>query len=333
MTRSSNSYEFAALLEQIGDGVPDAEQYQRMSGLVLEFPETRRLARMDPFSADYKQAALELYLSLRGHPGEGYVAARDEAPAAQLPGNLWAGLVPWSFRDASMVSEHLLAWGHIMSHLNLSNGGSVLEYGPGSGQLLLMLSRMGYRAFGVDIDTVALEGIQAQSAHLGLVVETERAEFGLGFEGQTFDCILFYEAFHHAFEFETLLLRLHDRLNPGGRIVLCGEPVVASPFDGIPYPWGPRLDALSVFCIRRFGWMELGFTHDYLVKIASQTGWNATFHRFPDCGRAAIYVLEPSPGRIDASASWRRERPLRFAKALMIGGRRGLRKFRERFRP
>ena len=63
-----------------------------------------------------------------------------------------------------MVSEHLLAWGHIFAHLNLPSGGSLLEYGPGSGQLLLMLARMGYRACGVDIDAVALEGIRAQGA-------------------------------------------------------------------------------------------------------------------------------------------------------------------------
>jgi hypothetical protein len=207
-----------------------------------------------------------------------------------------------------------------------------------------MLSRMGYRACGVDIDAMALEGIRAQSAHLSLSVETEHAEFGFGFDGQRFDSILFYEAFHHAFDFDDLLIRLHGRLNPGGRIVLCGEPVVASPTDGIPYPWGPRLDALSVFCMRRFGWMELGFTHDYLTKLANVTGWTAKFHAFPNCGRAAIYVLEPLRAKggsvehvpdqqrelaaIQASASWRLTWPLRASKGLLINARRALRDLR-----
>ena len=349
MSQASANEAFSTLLEQIGGGVPNSEQYQRMSGLVLDFPESRKLTRMNPFSPAYKRAAMDLYLSLRGRPEQGYQASRDEAPAAQLPDNLWTGLIPWSFRDAKMAAEHLHAWGHIFSHLNLPPGGSLLEYGPGSGQILLMLSRMGYRACGVDIDTVALEGIRAQSAHLDLSVETERAEFGGGFEGQKFDCILFYEAFHHAFDFDELLIRLHDRLNPGGRIILCGEPVVSSPFAGIPYPWGPRLDALSVFCIRKFGWMELGFTHDYLMKIADVTGWKASFHAFPNCGRAAIYILEPGKtedavpvptdallqeqvmalqrelAAVQGSSSWRLTAPLRASKGMLINARRMLR--------
>ncbi len=291
MATSDTMDEFDALLREIGDGVPDTAQYRRMSGLVLEVPQSRMLARLDPASPAYREAAMALYLSLRGRPGEGYDAGRDEAPATPPPANPWTGLVPWSFRDAGMLSEHVLAWGHILSRLDLPPGGSVLEYGPGSGQLLLMLARSGYRACGVDIDAGALAGIEAQARHLSVELETECAEFGQGFGERRFDRILFYESFHHAFEFEALLRRLHDRLLPGGRIILCGEPVVADGSAAVPYPWGPRLDALSVFCIRRFGWMELGFTHAYLVRIAGGTGWSIHYHALPGCARAAIYVL------------------------------------------
>ena len=351
MAASSSLDEFNALLEQIGSGVPNAEQYQRMSSLILTFPQARKLSGMNPFKPGYKEAAMELYLSLRGRAEQGYLATRDEAPATPLPENLWTGLVPWSFRDARMVSEHLFSWGHILARLNLPAGGALLEYGPGSGQLLLIAARLGYRACGVDIDTLALDGIRAQAAHLNLPVEIERAEFGQGFADETFDAILFYEAFHHAFNFDGLLVRLHDRLKPGGRIVLCGEPVVGGVTDGIPYPWGPRLDALSVFCMRRFGWMELGFTHDYLMKIARLKGWTPSFYPFRDCGRAAIYVLEPAGGNaeatppvpsearlleqvqslrtelaaIRASTSWRVTGPLRASKSLL----RRLRAFRQ----
>lgn len=340
MTRLDPTAEFDMLMAQIGDGLPNGAQYQRMSSLILDFPQSRRLARMDPFDPSYRATAMDLYLSLRGRAEEGYVAARDEAPAAPLPENLWTSLVPWSFRDAGMASEHLLAWGHILRHLNLPPGGSLLEYGPGSGQILLMAARMGYGAFGVDIDEVAMSGIRAQAAHLDVTVRTERTEFGLGFDGQSFDTILFYEAFHHAFDFDHLLVRLLDRLNPGGRLVLCGEPVVPCVTEGIPYAWGPRLDALSVFCMRRFGWMELGFTHDYLMEIARRTGWSATYHAFPGCGRAAIYVLEPGQAtaatqhatvargdqmralqqelaEMRQSTSWRLTAPLRRAKSVL----------------
>ena len=291
--------EFEALLRQIGDGVPDTEQYRRMSGLVLDVPQARTLARLDSRSPAYRQAAMALYLSLRGRPGDdrpdgpadGYDANRDEAAATPSPADPWTGLVPWSFRDARMLSEHVLAWGHMLSRLDLPVGGSVLEYGPGSGQLLLMLARSGYRAYGVDIDPQALDQIQLQARHLSLSVETDRAPFGEGFGERRFDRILFYESFHHAFEFEALLRRLHDRLEPSGRILLCGEPVVAAGRAAVPYPWGPRLDALSVFCIRRFGWMELGFTRGFLVQLARDTGWRIRHHSFPSCSRADIFLL------------------------------------------
>ena len=291
--------EFESLLRQIGDGVPDTAQYRRMSGLVLDVPQARALARLDPCSPAYRRAAMALYLSLRGRPGDdgpdgpagGYDANRDEAAATPPPADPWTGLVPWSFRDARMLSEHVLAWGHMLSRLDLPAGGSVLEYGPGSGQLLLMLARSGYRACGVDIDPQALDQIRLQARHLSLSVETDRAPFGEGFGDRRFDRILFYEAFHHAFEFEALLRRLHDRLEPGGRILLCGEPVVTAGQAAVPYPWGPRLDALSVFCIRRFGWMELGFTHDFLARLAHDTGWRIRHHSFPSCSRADIFVL------------------------------------------
>lgn len=310
MSLSPNA-EYAAILEEIGDGLPNTEQYQRMSALILDIPEARKLARMDPFSSAYKAAVLDLYYSLRGRADQGYLVSRDELPDGQVPDELWSGTVPWSFRDTKLVSEHMLAWAHIFRHLGVAPSGSVLEYGPGTGQILLMLARMGYRAFGVDIDPVALETIRRQADHLRLPVTTERAEFGEGFDGQKFDCILFYEAFHHAVNFADLLIRLQNRLNAGGRIVLCGEPIVPVPAGGIPYPWGPRLDAMSVFCIRRFGWMELGFTHDFLVEIARRTGWAATLHSSTVCGRAIVYVLERTPTSCASDGLWAPEQSLR----------------------
>jgi SAM-dependent methyltransferase len=295
LTKNENSYaQFNELLDQIGDAVPDGAQYKRLSNLVLDFPEARQLARMDPFTPEYRTAAMDLYLFLRGRRAEGYVAMRDEVAGLDrpLPDNLWTDLVPWAFKDAAMVSEHVLSWGHILKHLNLPQGGSLLEYGPGSGQILLMVARLGYGAYGVDIDESSLRGIQAQAAHLRLQVHTECNRFGLGFADDRFDTILFYEAFHHAFDFEKLLVVLHERLKPGGRVVLCGEPVVGHSIDAVPYPWGPRLDGLSVFCMRRFGWMELGFTHEYFLEIVRRKGWVCNFHPFPAAGRATVYVLE-----------------------------------------
>ena len=284
--------EFKQIFEQIGTGVPDAALYLKMSTLFIEVPEAASLKAMDPFDPAYRIAVVALYLSIRGRPEEGYKPTRDEISTFGQPKNLWTDTIPWSFRDASTLSEHCAAWGSVFAHAELPEGGRILEYGPGSGQILIMAARMGYHAYGVDIDHGALECIRNQADSLGLTVMTEQAEFGDGFDEQTFHTILFYEAFHHALEFEDLLVRLQSRVCPGGRVLLCGEPIVEETFNGIPYPWGPRLDALSVFCMRRFGWMELGFTHAYFVEVAKRCGWIAV--HFPDnrTGRASLYVLQ-----------------------------------------
>ncbi len=305
MQKVWSQQKFDAVIASLGGRHPDAEQYRDLTTVVLDHPGARGLARMDPFSADYRSAVLDLYATLRGREGDAtYLVERDEASESggHLPADLWTELVPWSFRDLKLSAEFLLSWAQIFRLLEVGPGQSVLEYGPGSGQILLMLARMGVQAHGVDIDQTALDGIRGQAEVLGLPVALERASFGEGFIDERFDAILFFEAFHHALDFPALLQRLRARLKPGGRLVLCGEPVVEKPTPAIPFPWGPRLDALSVLCMRRWGWMELGFTEPFLVEAARRAGWTAASHPFLGCGRASAYVLEPAgPDGLPAS--------------------------------
>jgi SAM-dependent methyltransferase len=291
MTETLSRAELLELIDEIGER-PDAAQYRRLSGLVMDDPAAHALAAMEPFSAAYRDAAVALYLDLRGRQSEGYEAARDEASTEPPAKDLFRGPSPWGFQDPDLLAEFMHCWGHMIRRLDLKPGGgeTVLEYGPGSGQLLLALARLGVKAHAVDIDRSALEAIEAQAAAMKLEVATERAGFGEGFGEQRFDRIVFFEAFHHALEFEALLDRLQERLAPGGILVFCGEPVVGHPTGAVPFPWGPRLDALSVFCIRRYGWMELGFTHDFFVELLRRHGWKAEFHLCEPAGRGSIYT-------------------------------------------
>jgi len=290
MSETISRAELLKLMDEIGER-PDAAQYRMLSDLVMDDPVAQSLAGMAPFSPEYREAAVGLYYDLRGR-SDGYDAARDEANTEPLAKDLFRGPSPWGFQDPNLAAEFLHCWGHMIRRLELTPGAaqSVLEYGPGSGQLMLTLARLGVKAHAVDIDVTALESIRQQAKAMGLEVATERAGFGEGFDGQVFDRIVFFEAFHHALEFESLLARLHDRLAPGGILVFCGEPVVGHPVPAVPFPWGPRLDALSIFCIRRYGWMELGFTHEFFVEVLRRHGWRAEAHVFEASGRANIYT-------------------------------------------
>ena len=293
---ASGDQVYEEIIQALGPRVPDAEQYQRLAGITLRFPGSS-LQHMDPFSAEYADSVLRLYMHIRGGSEVDYRPARDEHAPTNIPPNLFTGVVPWSFKDPRLVSEFLHCWGHILSLLPLAGCRPlrVLEYGPGSGQILLLLARLGIEAYGVDINADAVASIRAQAIAMDLAVQVEQAEFGEGFAGQTFDRILFFESFHHAFDFKRVLARLHERLAPGGELILCGEPVVDTPTSSIPNPWGPRLDGLSAFCIRRFGWMELGFQSSFLRELMRRTGWQATLRRFPGCPRADVWIATRLP--------------------------------------
>jgi SAM-dependent methyltransferase len=291
--------EFNTALSGFTGRVPDSNEYQRLCEISLRHPLTQRLRGLEPFSETYKATVLQLYSDLRGDDLD-YDPQRDEQSGLSLPQNLWSGASPWSFRDSTFVAEFLLSWGQIMRALALPAGSDakILEYGSGSGQLLLFLARLGLRMSAVDIDPASLELVRAQAAAMQLDVRTEQAAFGDGFGDETFDRIIFFESFHHAIDFGPLLSRLRRRLNPGGTLILCGEPVVSAFVPEVPYPWGPRLDGLSVFSIRRHGWMELGFTESFLIEAMHRYGWLVDVSALPSCGRATSYVAKPYVGNM-----------------------------------
>lgn len=287
--------DFEGALSSIKGKSPDGREYARLSEVYAQDPLADELKRMDPFSADYRNAAMQLYLKLRGN--NSYDPARDElSQMVETPRDLAKDISPWSFRDPKFVSEFLMCWGHIMSLLDLPSGGSILEYGSGSGQLALMLARCGLDVHCVDIDEPSLKIVSEQAKQLGLDVKCEVALFGGGFEAEKFDRIIFFEAFHHAWDFESLIEVLGRKITDGGRLILCGEPIVAESMPAVPFPWGPRLDALSVFCMRNYGWMELGFSEQFLFDLFHKHGWLISSHHLPNCGRASAYVARKAAG-------------------------------------
>jgi 2-polyprenyl-3-methyl-5-hydroxy-6-metoxy-1,4-benzoquinol methylase len=282
--------EALAMIESMPVGI-DTENYNKLSGLVCRTEEISDLNRIDPFSADYRARSEALYRRISARSD--YSPERDETSKIDSEAaDIWRTASPFGFKSTKFVSEFLISWGAIFDALDMKEGQSVLEYGPGSGQALLMLARTGIQAHGVDIDGEGLKLLRRQSEAMGLDVSLEQAEFGHGFDGKKFDRILFFEAFHHAINFESVALKLHDKLLPGGKIVLCGEPIVGTGERSVPYPWGPRMDALSILCMRRYGWMELGFHLDFLVEALMRCGWLVT-QRPSAVFRAVTYVLEP----------------------------------------
>jgi SAM-dependent methyltransferase len=274
----------------------DTEAYNSVALTSLLLPEADELNNHDPFGVEYRKRCENLYAKLSNN--DRYTPELNERSRGDLTEGIWKASTPFSFKSTSFVSEFLTSWASIFSALDLKSGQSVLEYGAGSGQILLMLARTGIEAFGVDIDLDSLNLVRRQAEAMDLTIGLEQGEYGQGFGNRRFDAILFFESFHHALKFDDLLVGLHDRLLPGGRLVLCGEPVVEAGFPSVPYAWGPRLDGLSVFCMRRYGWMELGFQKDFLVEAMMRAGWLVR-SRPSSVFRANTFIAQRAPETIE----------------------------------
>jgi SAM-dependent methyltransferase len=253
-------------------------------------PVCAEMRSLDPFSPEYAEHAFALMATLRGAPG--FNARRDERIGHSLADrHLWTGLSPWDHRSPLFLAEMFECYATMLRQLGAPPGARVLEYGPGTGQFLLFLARIGYRCHAVDIEPEYLHVIRRQARAMDLKLRTQRGLFGEGFEGERFDVILFFEAFHHVRDFMGLLRLLRGRLNPGGRLILCGEPLLPDGMvDGpVPYPWGPRLDGLSIEAIQR-GWTELGYQVSFLVNALLRAGWHPNLIPHPTTFRAHMIV-------------------------------------------
>ncbi len=276
------------------------ELYDSLSRCCCRVPEIEQLRQLDPLGPEYRQIAMAIYE--RFSQRNSYNPNLDEKSGIGESRNVWRETSPFSFGTTKFVSEFLVSWGAIFSALDASAGMSVLEYGSGSGQALCMLARTGLDCSAVDIDAASLNQIRLQSEAMDVPIHLEQNVFGAGFDDKTFDRVLFFEAFHHSIDFPELLLKLHHRLNPGGFLVFCGEPIVDSFAPSVPYPWGPRLDGLSVLCIRRYGWMELGFEAGFFRDLLMAHGWLVELRPSP-VYRATVYKALPTPAAINPGDS------------------------------
>ncbi|WP_199864594.1 class I SAM-dependent methyltransferase [Rhizobium sp. EC-SD404] len=102
-------------------------------------------------------------------------------------------------------------------HLRKTGGGapSVLDVGCGSGQALMLLSRLGWQAVGVEFDEKAAEGARARGLDIRLGSVEQQA-----FPSDNFDAVTLSHVVEHLPEPMHTLQECHRILKPGGTLVL-----------------------------------------------------------------------------------------------------------------
>jgi 2-polyprenyl-3-methyl-5-hydroxy-6-metoxy-1,4-benzoquinol methylase len=203
------------------------------------------------------------------------------------------------------ASHHIIATGMILKHCGLSPGDSALEYGAGFGQIALTLARLGVIVDTVDISTVFCGYVKEQATFFDVPLTPFEGRFGWNPRGaHLYDLILFYEAFHHCADFQLVVGAIKRSLGPKGRVILAGEPIPKAENIYVPYPWGLRLDAESVVQMRRFGWFELGFSEDFLIRLFVNAGFSAQHIECPASIYGEAYMFEHRADHIDLENEW-----------------------------
>ena len=195
-----------------------------------------------------------------------------------------------------MVGRDLVARGHLLDCLaDVVPPGSaprhVIEFGPGWGNLTSDLVATGLDVTAVELDEKFCRLITQRCDGPGRVTVVPGDM--LAFAGEErFDAAIFFESFHHCADHLVMLRRLHEIVRPGGAVLFAAEPI-----QKLDYPWGPRLDGLSVWSSRTHGWLELGFDCAYFDHALARTGWSGRRVRLgASPGEPDVIVARAAPG-------------------------------------
>jgi SAM-dependent methyltransferase len=145
---------------------------------------------------------------------------------------------------------------------------------------------MGCRVTAVDINKKFVELIRRRSNRLNFAIEAIQSNFDDLRLDKTFDLVVFYESLHHAIRPLELLQKVSGWLSANGKIALAGEPIQNIWWNN----WGLRLDPLSIYCMRKFGWFENGWSKDYITAALSKCGLHVDYKddADPDIGPMII---------------------------------------------
>ena len=285
MVRTVSLEELPSLVDKIDNIMKD--DYNEAIRLLSEFQlKPWQPKRLDPFSDNYCDWVRSVYLKITGNAK--YAAEVNEADRNITTDMPLKDFFPFLTADTQVVGNYLAGIAHIMRHLDIPARSRIVEYGVGWGHVSFLLARTGHEVACVDIEAKFLKLVERQAAAFGMELRTHAGEFGespYADPDERADAAIFFEAFHHALNHAEVVRRLRTEvLRPGGVLLLAAEPI----HRDFPVPWGVRHDGHALWAVRTQGWMELGFSEDYLVELMLRNGFLVTRAEEPGLGSFGI---------------------------------------------
>jgi 2-polyprenyl-3-methyl-5-hydroxy-6-metoxy-1,4-benzoquinol methylase len=250
---------------------------------------TKRKLPMDPYSKEYFDAQINLYLEISGKSS--YTVDNEYEDAHFDFEALKYNPYPYITKSATTVGDQLIAQGFLIKTMNLPAGAHILEFGPGWGNTTLHFVQTGYRVTAVEINQFFINLIKYRTEILSKEVRLIQQDM-LTFSEQDslkYDAALFFECFHHCADHLSLLRNLHKLISNDGLIAFAAEPIA-----DFPQPWGVRLEGMSVWSIRKFGWLELGFNTSYFLRTLLLLGWTPKRYRSNDSPLCDVVIARKS---------------------------------------
>ncbi|MBW9114858.1 class I SAM-dependent methyltransferase [Rhizobium cauense] len=239
----------------------------RVAKYVADFTLSYRSAineTLDPFGDEYFRQQMALYREIAGRDID---QSTGELMPLDVPTHA-ASANPYNTADLSFMTKHVRSVATAMLIAKLPPNADVLDIGSGWGLSSEVIAFCGATVTSVDINPLFVDLASQRAKRLNLPIDARQGNFDHFEIDKKFDVAFFYECLHHALRPWVVVENAGRHLKEGGKIVFSGEPVY-------PYwkNWGLRLDAVSIYCIRKFGWFESGWSAEFIIAAFSRAGF------------------------------------------------------------
>ncbi|PZO05377.1 MAG: hypothetical protein DCF28_03805 [Alphaproteobacteria bacterium] len=265
-----------------GPGAPECESFWAQ----LQYEPTLVMDQsLDPFSDAYAAQQLELHREISGRAFDQKAneqTALDIAAHAAAPN-------PYNHPDPSALALHIERLSRAIRLAKPKVGARLLDMGCGWGLSSEVFAYIGLNVTAVDINPSFVALVNERAARSSRSITATLGTFDDYTPTTPVDVILFYECLHHAVRPWTVLGRLVEWLNTDGSVVLAGEPINSLWWTS----WGMRLDPLSVYCMRKFGWFESGWSLEFMRDVFARCGLSLTVVQDPDPSLGHFLIGKP----------------------------------------
>jgi 2-polyprenyl-3-methyl-5-hydroxy-6-metoxy-1,4-benzoquinol methylase len=242
------------------------------------------LGGLDPHSEAYADRVMESWSRISGRssygPHEDESFSLDGADYLAYP-------YPYSSRNPAEVSKYLGAVAHTVSLIGAPPPARILEFGSGWGHLALTLASSGFDVTAVDLNGASVELLRRRAAALHVPLVVEQTGFLDYASDDPFECIIFFESFHHCHRPFELLDQCTRLLKAGGVLLFVAEAF----YDGFYAPWGMRLDGSAIFMTAQEGWLELGFSRTFIEPELAARGYVTEWSHLEHLGAYGTFMV------------------------------------------